>query len=116
VRWRVTERHGSEVTKGKFDTLEEALEHARGRVDAALREGRLGTVKMLREFTPDQRVASRIEVSGARLFRGPEAGLDVMGDGTVVAYRGAIRKEALAADTLDEAFERIAEALLGSRG
>ena len=48
----VTERHGSEVTKGKFDTLDEALEHARARVDAVLREGRLGTVSMLREFTP----------------------------------------------------------------
>ena len=74
MRWRVTERHGSEVTKGKFDTLDEALEHARDRVDAALREGRLGTVSMLREFTPDQRVQSRVEISAARLFAGPEAG------------------------------------------
>ena len=66
MRWRVTERHGSEVTKGKFDTLDEALEHARDRVDAALREGRLGTVSMLREFTPDQRVQSRVEISASR--------------------------------------------------
>jgi hypothetical protein len=113
MRWRVTERHGSEVTKGRFDTLDEALEHARDRVDAALREGRLGTVKMLREFTPDQRVASRIEISGAKLFRGPEAGIDVMGDGSVEAYRGAVRKEHLPADTLDEAFDGIRRALQG---
>ena len=66
-RWRVTERHGSEVTKGKFDTLDEALEHARDRVDAALREGRLGTVSMLREFTPD---AAR---TGARRDLAPAA-------------------------------------------
>ena len=88
MRWRVTERHGSEVTKGKFDTLDEALEHARDRVDAALREGRLGTVSMLREFTPDQRVQSRVEISASRLFAGPQAGLDVMGDGAVIAYTG----------------------------
>ena len=111
TRWRVTERHGSEVTKGKFDTLDEALEHARDRVDAVLREGRLGTVSMLREFTPDQRVQSRVEISRARLMRGPEAGIDVMGDGAVIAYTGALNKRALEADTLDEAFECVRDAL-----
>jgi hypothetical protein len=113
VRWRVTERHGSEVTKGKFDTLDEALEHARDRVYAALTEGRLGTVRMLREFTPDQRVACRVEISGTKLMRGPEAGIDVMGDGSVVAYTGAVRKRPLPADTLDEAFTAVHEALGG---
>jgi hypothetical protein len=113
MRWRVTERHGSEVTKGRFDTLDEALEHARDRVDAALREGRLGTVSMLRDFTPEKRVQSRVEVSGARLLRGPEAGVDVMGDGAVIAYTGAVRKRVLRADTLDEAFEQLRDALAG---
>ncbi|HZA59794.1 MAG TPA: hypothetical protein VE523_11470 [Solirubrobacterales bacterium] len=107
----MTERHGSKVTKGKFDTLDQALEHARERVDAALREDRLGTVRMLRDFTPDQRVASRVEVSGMKLVRGPEAGIDVMGDGAVVVYRGAIRKQPLEADTLDEAFARLRSSL-----
>ncbi len=111
MRWRVTERHGSEVTKSKFETMDQALEHARERVDAALREDRLGSVKMLRDFSPDQRVASRVEVSGMKLFRGPEAGIDVMGDGAVVVYRGAIRKQPLRADTLDEAFERLQSSL-----
>ncbi len=113
-RWRVTERHGSEVTKGKFDTLDEALEHARDRVDVALREGRLGTVSMLREFTPDVRVQARIEIGADRFFGGAEAGVDVMGDGAVIAYRGGINREALDADTLDEAFEELREALAGS--
>ncbi len=113
MRWRVTERHGSEVTKGKFDTLDEALEHARDRVDAVLREGRLGTVSMLREFTPDQRVQSRVEVGEDRLFRGREVGVDVMGDGAVIAYRRGLNREALDADTLDQAFERLREALGG---
>jgi hypothetical protein len=111
ARWRVTERHGSEVTKGRFDALDEALEHARDRVDAALREGRLGTVSMLREFTPDQRVQSRVEIGRDRLFGGRDAGLDVMGDGAVIAYRGGISREPLEADTLDEAFELVREAL-----
>jgi hypothetical protein len=111
MRWRVTERHGSEVTKGKFDTLDGALEHARDRVDAAMREGRLGTVSMLREFTPDQRVQSRVEIGQNRLFRGHEVGIDVMGDGAVIAYRGGFNREPLDADTLDQAFDRLREAL-----
>ena len=113
MAWRVVERHGSEVTKGRFDTLDEALEHARDRVDAVLREGRLRTVSMLREFTPDQRVQARVEISTARFLRGTDAGIDVMGDGSVIAYRGGINREALDADTLDEAFERLRDALGG---
>ena len=111
MRWRVTERHGSEVTKGKFDTLDEALEHARDRVDAVRREGRLGTISMLREFTPDQRVKARIEISADRLFGGADAGIDVMGNGAVIAYRGGINREVLDADSLDQAFERLRESL-----
>jgi hypothetical protein len=50
-------------------------------------------------------------VSGPGLIRSPEAGVDVMGDGTAVAYTGAIRKERIEAHSLDEAFERLAVAL-----
>jgi hypothetical protein len=35
----------------------------------------------------------------------------VMGDGAVIAYRGGISREPLEADTLDEAFELVREAL-----
>ena len=76
-----------------------------------LAEGRLGSVSAFREYTPDRRVQARIEVSGKGLLRGPEAGLDVMGDGSLVPYRGAIFKHPLRADSLDEAIERIREAL-----
>lgn len=53
---------------------------------------------------------ARIEVSGKGLRR-PEAGFDVMGDGSLVPYRGAIFKHSLQADSLDGAIERIREAL-----
>ena len=54
---------------------------------------------------------ARIEISGPGLLRGQEGGIDVMGDGTVVPYTGAIRKRELGADSLDDAFERLREAL-----
>jgi hypothetical protein len=109
--YRVTIRHGSRVEREKCETLEEALREARQRVDEVLREGGLGTVTMLREFTPDQRVHARVEISGPGLLRGREGGIDVMGDGALIAYKGAIRKNALEADDLDDALDRLREAL-----
>jgi hypothetical protein len=109
--WKVTVRHGSKVGRDKFATLDQALAEARRRVEEVRREDRLPTISMLREFTPDQRVAARIEISGPGLIRSPEAGLDVMGDGSVIAYTGAIRKEPIEADSLDQAFEHLTGAL-----
>ena len=40
-----------------------------------------------------------------------EGGIDVMGDGHAIAYTGADRKEPIEADSLDEAFEKLATAL-----
>ena len=113
MSWRVTVRAGSEVDKASFDSLEDALTEARGRAAAVLAEGGLGTVSAFRDYTPDKRVQARIEVSRKRLLGGAEAGIDVMGDGSLVPYAGAISKRPLAAGTLDEAIERLREALSG---
>jgi hypothetical protein len=103
----VTVRHGSRVGREKFDSLDEAIDEARRRVDEVRREGGLPTISVFRKHTPDQRVNARIEISGPGLIRSPEGGIDVMGDGSAVAYTGAIRKETIEADTLDDAFERL---------
>jgi hypothetical protein len=111
VSWKVTVRHGSKVGREKFDSLDEAIDEARRRVDQISREGGLPAISAFREHPPDQRVEARIEISGPGFFRSPEGGIDVMGDGHAIAYTGAIRKETIAADTLDEAFGRLQEAL-----
>jgi hypothetical protein len=111
VSWKVTVRHGSSVGREKFGTLDEAIADARRRVEEIRRGDRLPPVKMLREFTPAQRVHARIEISGPGLIRAPEGGIDVMGDGNAIAYTGAIRKERIEADSLEEAFERLGKAL-----
>jgi hypothetical protein len=99
------------VGREKFATLDEAIAEARRRVDEVRREGRLPEITAFRKHTPDQRVQARIEISGPGLIRSPEGGIDVMGNGHAVAYTGAIRKETIEADTLDEAFDRLQEAL-----
>jgi hypothetical protein len=111
VSWKVTIRHGSSVGREKFGTLEEAIADARQRVDEIQREDRLPPISTLRDFTPSQRVAARIEISGPGLIRAAEGGIDVMGDGAAIAYTGAIRKERIEADSLKDAFEKLAQAL-----
>jgi hypothetical protein len=113
VSWKVTVRHGSAVGREKFGSLGEALDGARRRVDEIRREDRLPPISFIRDFSPDQRVAARIEISGPGLIRAPEGGLDVTGDGSVIAYTGAVRKEPIKAESLEEAFERLGDALGG---
>jgi hypothetical protein len=113
MSWKVTVRHGSKVGREKFLTLDEAIADARRRVEEVQREDRLLPVRSIRDFSPGQRVQARIEISGPGLIRSPEGGIDVMGDGAAVAYTGAIRKETIEADSLDEAFERLRDVLAG---
>jgi hypothetical protein len=113
VRWKVTVRHGSNVGREKFDSLDEAIDEARLRVEQIRREGGLPTISVFRTHTSDQRVHARIEISGPGLIRTPEGGIDVMGDGTAIPYTGAIRKERIDACSLDEAFERLRSGLGG---
>jgi hypothetical protein len=111
VSWKVTVRYASDVGREKFDSLDEAIEYTRGRVEEIRHEGGLPTISGFREHPPDQRVHARIEISGPGLLRGKEGGIDVMGDGSAIAYTGALRKERIDADSLDDAFERLASAL-----
>ncbi len=104
-------RHGPAVSRTRTDSLDEAIADVREAVDRVRREGNLPAISALRDFDPGQRVHARVELSGPRFLRGKEGGIDVMGDGSLVAYTGAIRKEALPADSLDEATERLQEAL-----
>jgi hypothetical protein len=101
------------VGREKFATLDEAIDEARRRVDQVRLEGGLPAVTVFRKHTPDQRVHARIEISGPGLIRSPEGGIDVMGDGHAIAYTGAIRKETIEADSLDQAFERLRGILQG---
>jgi len=112
-KWKVTVRHGSRVGREKFGTLDEAIDQARRQVEEIKRGDRLPHISMLREFTPEEQVNARIEISGPGLLRGREGGIDVMGDGHAIAYTGAIRKEQIDANSLDEAFDGLRTALGG---
>ena len=109
--YKLTIRHGSSVKREGFDGLDEAVSALRERAEEIRGEGPLDTVKAFREYEPERRVAARLEISSGGWLRGGEAGLDVMGDGELVAYSGAIRKRRLEAREGGTLFDAIREEL-----
>ena len=88
-------RHGSLVERERFATLGEALAQLQRRAEEIRGAGELGEISAFRDYAPAQRVAARLELSGSGVLRRSEAGLDVMGDGALVPYRGAIVRRRL---------------------
>jgi hypothetical protein len=92
VSYKVTVRRGPKVEHEQHETLDAALSaierHAHGRtrpVEA------LGT-----RYEPGDIVAARIELKGAK----QRAGLDVRGDGTLIAWTGRFVRKELPGDAL----------------
>ncbi|MGH2981091.1 MAG: hypothetical protein ACRDKV_03490 [Solirubrobacterales bacterium] len=109
--WRLTVRHGSNVSRERFASLEAAIEELRRQAEAIRSEGPLPKVSSLRDFEPGQRVHARLEISTGGLLRSRDAGIDVMGDGALVPYRGGLRRTELEPRREQSPFDAIAEAL-----
>jgi hypothetical protein len=85
------------------------------RADEIRAEGPLHGVKTLRDFEPGERVAARLELSTGGWLRGRDAGVDVMGDGRLVAYAGGMGRRELDATSDQAAFEAVRRELAGDR-
>lgn len=109
--WTLTVRHGPSVERERFDDLDEALGELRRRTEEVRGEGPLEAVSAFRDYGPELRVAARLEISSGGWLRGRDAGVDVMGDGRVVAYSGGARKQPLEADGDRAAYEALRRAL-----
>jgi hypothetical protein len=109
--WNLTIRHGSDVEREQFDSLEQTIEEMRKRVEAIRAEGPLAKVSMPRDYEASDQVHARLEISSGGLLRGRDAGLDVMGDGTLVPYMGGIRRTQLELQDGQNPFEAVGEAL-----
>jgi hypothetical protein len=90
---RLTIRHGSRVEREQYDDLRSAIDALERRAADVRAAGPLSEARMLRTFEPSARVAARIELSTGGWLRRRDAGVDVMGDGSLVAYTGGIRRE-----------------------
>jgi hypothetical protein len=113
-RYTLTIRHGSDVDRERFDSVDAAVDALRTRAEAIRAEGGVGETTMIRTYAPGDQVHARLELSGSRgLLRRREAGLDVMGNGRLVPYRGAVRKKQLEPASGQSPYEVLREALGG---
>lgn len=109
--WKLTIRHGSEVSHQGFDDLSEAVARMRERALAIRAEGPAQEVSMLRDFAPDDQVQARLQIAGKGLLRKPVAGVDVRGDGTFMPFRGGVRREELDPSRHGTPFDLVRETL-----
>jgi hypothetical protein len=97
VRWQLTVRAGPKVKKQSFPVLGDALtalEQSAGEY-AANAPAESFDAK-IRRFEPAEQVLARLEVAGPERFVPTvRAGVDVHGDGSVEAYRGRVRRQAI---------------------
>jgi hypothetical protein len=66
---------------------------------------------MLRDWQPADRVAARLEISTGRWLGGRAAGVDVMGDGSLVAFAGGIGRRELESPGDESPFDAVRRAL-----
>jgi hypothetical protein len=89
VSWQVVVRSGPRVERQRLATLDEALDALETETRVAANTERRDTIDVrVRQFAPADQVVVRAELRG----RGPRAGFDVRGDGSVEAWTGRIRR------------------------
>jgi hypothetical protein len=110
--WRLTIRHGPRVRSEEFDDLDHVIAALRLHAADVVRDGPLAPAHGFRDYEPGERVAARLAVSTGGRFARREAGIDVMGDGAIVPYAGAVRRKQLDGRSPDRAIEAVREALL----
>lgn len=110
--YKLTIRNGPKVVREQHRSLETALRTLREQAERIRTEGGLAEVQALRTYSPEQRVKARLEVtSGGTLRRGRTAGVDVMGDGSVVPFGGGVLREELKAPEGGTAYDAVAAAM-----
>jgi hypothetical protein len=86
MSFQVVVRRGPKVERLKRDSLEEAIDTLEHHARFVPRSKGVDFVN--RRYEPEDLVAARIELKGS----GVRAGVDVRGDGSMVAWTGRIRR------------------------
>ena len=110
--WKLTVRNGPEVSREKFDDLDEAVAALRARALAIRSEAPPKTAALLRTFEPEDQVQARLQLTGRGLLRKPVAGIDIRGDGVFVAFRGGVGRAEIEPDRDQTPFDAVRETLM----
>jgi hypothetical protein len=90
-------RRGPQVERARFESLEEALDELENRTRRLAMGPKREAVDLhVRRYEPPDLVVARAEISGPqRLSPDVHAGVDLLGDGSVVAWTGRVRRQAV---------------------
>jgi hypothetical protein len=115
--WRVTVRTGPRVEKLRCETLPEALDAVEERARAVAAGSGLEEVDLhVRRYRPEDQVAARAELRGPQRLRPIiHAGIDVHGDGSVVAWSGGVRREQITMVGGETAYAALRRAVQSTR-
>jgi len=83
----------------------------RAEAESVLAAGPLPERRMIRTYEPENQVAARFEISTGGLLGSETAGVDVMGDGRVVPFRGGIVRRELEPGGTQTAYDAVKKAL-----
>jgi hypothetical protein len=112
--FKLTIRDGPDVSRESFAALEQAIAALRAHADRIRSGTELEPAKAFRrEYEPGDQVRARLEISTGGPLRGRDAGVDVMGDGTLVAFRGGVFRKEISAERGDEAITAVERSLRG---
>ena len=105
LSYRVTVRRGAKVTHATHASLDEALTDLEAEARTTPRREHVEFLG--RSYEP---VAARIELKGARV----RAGLDVRGDGTLLAWTGRVRRSVIEPEPGESAMAALRRTLDGA--
>lgn len=67
----------------------------------------------MRTYEPGDQVNARLEISTGGMIRSRDAGIDVMGDGGLVPFRGGVFRKPIAPELGETPYDAVAAALRG---
>lgn len=110
-KFKLTIRHGPKVSRQTHGSLEDAVAALRAETERIRDEGGLPEVSAFKTYEPSALVEARLEISTGGVLRGKDAGIDVMGDGGIVAFRGGVTRKPIETTDGQTPFQAIEAAL-----
>ncbi|HEY5052808.1 MAG TPA: hypothetical protein VII45_05305 [Solirubrobacterales bacterium] len=86
----------------------------RAEAHAIQAEGPVPAASLLRDYQARDQVHARLQLTGKGLLHKPIAGVDVRGDGSLVAYSGGLRRQELEPQGRDTPFDAVRQTLAGA--
>lgn len=110
--YTVKTRHGPRFERERYDDLDAALAGIERATQAILDGPAATTVSppLIREFEPVHQVLGRVELSGPGRVH---AGVDVRGDGSMVAFTGRLRRALIEPKGGESAIQALGRTLRG---